>query len=66
MRVIAFVAFLMLGACKDEPDFDERYSQAASDIRAKAEDIDEDLQAKKGMDRAEATPAASKRSMPQP
>lgn len=35
--------FLVLGGCKDEPDFDTRYDDAAKQIEARAKAMDADI-----------------------
>jgi len=44
MRVAGLLALLLVTACHDEPDFDERYDKASRDIRAKADAIDAQLE----------------------
>ena len=38
-----FVPLLLLAACKDEPDFDARYDEAAKEIEARAKAMDADI-----------------------
>ncbi len=59
MRRTALIVFFALSACNDEPDFDERYSQAASEIRATADDIDKELGTRKAAENPGAPPAVS-------
>ena len=41
MRAVVLIAALaLLGACKDQPDFDARYDQAAQEIEARAQAMD--------------------------
>ena len=45
MRGLALLALaLVLAACEREPTFDERYDKAAKQIRAKAAQIDRELE----------------------
>jgi hypothetical protein len=44
MRGLAVLALLALAACKAEPSFDERYEKAHKQIRAKAAEIDRELE----------------------
>ena len=53
-RALVLAALLLLPACSNEPSFDERYDKAEKQIRAKAADIDRQLQAEPG-DRRPAT-----------
>jgi hypothetical protein len=43
MRGLVVLAALVMGACKDEPSFDQRYEQAERHIRTKAAEIDREL-----------------------
>lgn len=43
MRVLPYVAALLLGACKDEPDFDARYDAASKEIEARAKALDAEV-----------------------
>ena len=43
MRRSTVIAFVVLAACKNEPGFDQRYSQAEEEIRVKARQIDSEL-----------------------
>ncbi len=37
---VLLVPLLLLGACKDEPDFDTRYEKAAKEVEARAKAMD--------------------------
>ena len=37
---ILIMALALLGACKDQPDFDARYDKAAQEIEARAQAMD--------------------------
>ncbi|WP_332818482.1 hypothetical protein [Sphingopyxis sp.] len=44
MRAAAIlVPLLLLAACKDEPDFEERYDKAAKEVEARAKAMDADI-----------------------
>ena len=45
MRRVAAVALLLLAACRDEPDFEERYAETQERVEATAEGIQTDLEA---------------------
>ncbi|MBY4636095.1 hypothetical protein K5P26_02950 [Sphingopyxis sp. XHP0097] len=40
MRALPYIAALLLGACKEEPDFDARYDAASKEIEARAKALD--------------------------
>lgn len=40
MRALAWTVLLLLGACKEEPDFDARYKAAAKEIESRAKALD--------------------------
>lgn len=42
-RAAILLPLLLLGACRDEPDFDARYDKAAAEIEARAKAIDADV-----------------------
>lgn len=42
MRALPCIAALLLGACKEEPDFDARYDAASKEIEARAKALDAD------------------------
>ncbi|SNS28222.1 hypothetical protein [Sphingopyxis indica] len=42
-RAAIMLPLLLLGACKDEPDFDTRYDKAAAEIEARAKAMDADV-----------------------
>ena len=43
MRLMALAILVVLGACKREPTFDERYEAAEKQIRDTAKDIDTEI-----------------------
>lgn len=40
MRVLSCIVALLLGACKEDPDFDARYDAASKEIEARAKALD--------------------------
>jgi len=48
MRTAGLFALLLLGACHDEPDFEERYDEASAEIQARADAIDAQLEQQGG------------------
>ena len=44
MRALGLLVFLLVTACRSEPDFEERYDEANQEIRAKADAIDAELE----------------------
>ena len=56
---ILFFSVLLLAACKDEPQFDDRYAKAAKEIEARAKAMDADI-AKADAAAAEALQPAAK------
>ena len=42
-RALMLLPLFALAACKPQPDFDQRYDKAASDIEARARAMDKDL-----------------------
>lgn len=40
---VLLVPLLLLGACKDEPDFDTRYEKAVKEVEARAKAMDADI-----------------------
>lgn len=42
---LAALVLLVLGACQDRRDFDERYSDTSNQLEAKARQIDQNLSA---------------------
>jgi len=45
MRRVAVVTLLMLAACRDEPDFEERYAETQERVQSTADGIQTDLEA---------------------
>lgn len=43
MRRLALALIVVLSACRQEPDFDERYAKAARELRQKSVDLDAEL-----------------------
>lgn len=41
--VVVAAALVLLGACREEPDFDQRYADAEKSIREKAAEMDSAL-----------------------
>lgn len=41
--LLALAALTLLGACKREPSFDERYAGAQKSIREKMDELDKDM-----------------------
>lgn len=66
MRTLALVALVFVTACHREPDFDERYEKAESEIRAKAESIDKDLEQRAKQDGASSATAGDQGAKPEP
>ncbi|UIP07813.1 hypothetical protein LY632_05275 [Erythrobacter sp. SDW2] len=43
-RMLIFLAFLVMAACKGEPSFDERYQETTEEIGNRAAELDEELE----------------------